>query len=131
MMTIRADLWVPGETISFDGFIGLIIIIHHMTVFSAIEPVVDATSQYFAKAIYKLFMRYGLCHIIVTDPDSKFKGQFKGMASLLKIKDHMCTRGHHDTIFVESFNRFLDSALTVYDNNRMSNMVFVEGTFTS
>ena len=75
-------------------------------------------------------MRYVLCHIIVTDPDSKFKGQFKGMASLLKIKHHMCARGHHDIILVERFNRFLNSALILFDNDRMSNMVFVEGAFT-
>ena len=44
MTTIHADLWVPGKTISFDGFIGLMIIICHRTGFSAIEPVVNTIS---------------------------------------------------------------------------------------
>ena len=43
----------------------------------------------------------------------------------------MCARGHHNTILVERFNCFLNSALIVFGNNRISNMVFIEGSFTS
>ena len=130
MMTIHTDLWVPGKTLSFDGYTGLMIIVCHMTGFAAIEPVIEATSESLAKAVYKIFMRYGLCHMIMINPDSKCKGRFKGMTALLTFQHHMCARGHHDTILVERFNRFLNSALTVFDNDRESNMVFIEGSFT-
>lgn len=90
------------------------IILCHMTGFTAIYPVVDAVSKSFA-----LYIRHSLYQIIVTDLDSKFKGQFKGMAALLKIQHHMYARVHHDTILVEGFNRFRSSAL--------SNMFLIEG----
>ena len=76
-------------------------------------------------------MRYGLCYMIVTNPDSKFKGKFKCMTTLLKDQHHMCARGRHDTILVERFHRFLNSSLTVFDNDQESNMVFIEGFFTA
>ena len=44
IMKIHADLWVPGNSSSFDGYISLMIILCHMTGFSAIEYVTNATS---------------------------------------------------------------------------------------
>jgi hypothetical protein len=69
-------------------------------------------------------------HLIITDPDSKFKGEFKEMTKLLKLKHHLVARGNHNAIFVERFNRFLNSGLRVFNNDRGTNRVFVEGAMT-
>ena len=73
--------------------------------FLVIEPMKELNSTGFKKDIYRLFMRYILCHIVVTDLDSKFKGEIYLMVGMLIIKHHMCARGHHDTIMIEQFNQ--------------------------
>ncbi len=127
MLTIHADAWVPGKTTSFNGYTGLMIVMCHMTGFAAIEPLKDMNSTTFAKAIYAIQLRYGLSHLLVIAADSKFKGEFLKASELLKIKLHPVARGNHDAIMVERFNRFLNSSLIVFNNDRKSNRVFLEG----
>jgi hypothetical protein len=126
-MTIHADLWVPGKTNSFEGYTGLMVVMCHMTGFVAIEPIKEANAKEFARATYKVQLRYGISHLLITDPDSKFKGVFANAAKLLKIKHHMTARGNHDAVLVERFNRFLNASLKVFNNDHETNRVFVEG----
>ncbi len=126
-LTIHADVWVPGKTTSFDGYVGLMIVMCHMTAFAAMEPLKDLNSTAFSKAIYAIQLRFGLSHMLVIDADSKFKGEFVKSAELLKIKLHKVARGNHDAIMVERFNRFLNSSMLVFNNDRRSNRVFLEG----
>ena len=127
MLTIHADAWVSGKTTTFDGYTGLLIVMCHMTGFTAIEPLKDMNSTTFAKAVYAIQLRYGLAHLLVIDADSKFTDEFINAAELLKIKLHPVARGNHDAIMVERFNRFLNSSLLVFNNDRKSNRVFLEG----
>jgi hypothetical protein len=99
----------------------------HMTGFVAIEPLKEMNSTSFAKAAYAIQLRYGLSHLMIINADSKFKGEFVKAAELLKIKLHPVARGNHDAIMVERFNRFLNSSLLVFNNDRKSNRVFLEG----
>jgi hypothetical protein len=126
-MTVHADVWVPGKTMSFDGFVGLMIIMCHMTGFAAIQPLRELNSTSFAKSVYTILLRYGLANMIVTDEDSKFKGEFKKAFKVLDIQHHLCAKGNHNAILVERFNRYLNAGLRVYDNDRGTNRVFVEG----
>jgi hypothetical protein len=126
-MTIHADLWVPGKTVSFDGTTGLMVVMCHMTGFTAIEPIREANAKEFAKAIYRVQLRYGLSHLLITDPDSKFNGVFTKAAEILKLQHHQTARGNHDAVLVERFNRFLNAALKVFNNDHETNRVFVEG----
>ena len=104
MNTIHANLWQPGKTISFDGHIALMIVLCHMTGFAALEPVKELNSKSFSKAIYTIQLRYGLAQLIITDDDSKLKGEFKEACKLLKINHHQAAKGRHETILVERFN---------------------------
>eukprot|EP00978_Attheya_sp_CCMP212_P042462 scaffold259032_cov47-Attheya_sp.AAC.1 len=52
------------------------------------------------------------------------------MTKLLKLKHHLVARGNHNAIFVELFNIFLNSGLRVFNNDRDTNRVFVEGAMT-
>jgi hypothetical protein len=127
-VTVHADAWVPGKTMSFDGYTGLMIVVCHMTGFAAIEPIKDMNSSSFAKAVYTILLRYGLAQCVITDPDSKFKGNFKeAFASTLKVNHHLSARGNHNAILVERFNRYLNTGLRVFNNDRETNRVCVEG----
>jgi hypothetical protein len=106
---------------------GLMIIMCQMTGFVAIKPLKEMNSTSFAKASYTIQLRYGLSHLMIIDADSKFKGEFVKAAELLKIKLHPVARGNHDAILVERFNRFLNSSLLMFNNDRKSNRVFLEG----
>jgi hypothetical protein len=94
------------------------IVVDHMTGFAAIEPIKEMNSSSFARSmVYVILLRYGLSHTVITDPDSKFKGQFKEAFATLKIHHHLSTRDHHGAILVERFNRFLNAGLQVFNND--------------
>ena len=130
MNTIHADLWSPGNITNFDGDKSLMIVTCHMTGFSAIEPVQDSNSKAFAKAVYKIMMRYGLANLIVTDPDSKFKKEFKSMCELLQIPHHLSSKGNHNAIIVERFNKFLNQGMRIFAEERGTPRVFLEAAET-
>ena len=130
-MTVHADAWVPGKITSHGGYIGLMIVVCHMTGFAAIQPMKVMDSSSFANAVYSILLRYGLSQLVITDPDSKFKGNFKeAFNTTLKIDHHMSARGNHNAILVERFNRYLNSGLRVFAGDRDTNSVFVEGAET-
>jgi hypothetical protein len=52
---VHADAWVPGKTMSFDGYIGLMIVVCHMTGFAAIEPIKEMNSASFASSVYTYY----------------------------------------------------------------------------
>eukprot|EP00978_Attheya_sp_CCMP212_P005354 scaffold11988_cov59-Attheya_sp.AAC.1 len=52
------------------------------------------------------------------------------MIKLLRVRHHPVARDHHDAIFVERFNRFLNAGLRVFNNDRGTNRVFIEGALT-
>jgi hypothetical protein len=120
-MTVHADAWVPGKTMSFDGNIGLMVIVCHMTGFAAIEPMKEMNSSSFAHAVYSILLRYGLPQLVITDPYSKFKGNFKEAFATLKIEHYLSARGNHNAILVERFNHYLNSGLRVFNNDREIN----------
>jgi hypothetical protein len=127
MLTKHADAWVPGKTTSFDSYTGLMIVMCHKTGFAAIEPLKDMNSRTFAKAMYATQLQYELAHMLVINADSKFKGEFIKAAKLLKIKRHPVAQGTHNTSIVKRFNRFLNLLILVFNNDRKSNHVFLEG----
>jgi hypothetical protein len=129
-VTVHANAWVPGKTASFDGYTGLMIVICHITGFAAIEPMKETNSSSFARAVYVILLRYGLSQSIITDPDSKFKGNFKEAFATLKIQHHLSARGNRNAILVERFNRYLNAGLRVFKNDRDTNRVFLEGAQT-
>jgi hypothetical protein len=84
----------------------------------------------FAKAVYRIMLRYGLSQMVIINQDLTFKGEFKAAFTLLKIKHHISARGNHNAIFVKCFNRYMNAGLRVFNNDRDTNRVFVEGAET-
>jgi hypothetical protein len=66
-----------------------------------LEPVSGANATTFASAIMKIQMRYGFCHTIVLDKDSKFFGVCREALDLLKINCHVLSGDNHNPMLVE------------------------------
>ena len=129
---IHADVYLPGDTQSYDGARGFMIVMDHMSSFVIMEPLSGAlNSTAFAKAIGKVMLTFGLAHTCVVDADSKFMAEFVETMAILKIKLHPLSRGNHDGMSVERFNRYLNAALTIFLSDRDSKAAFVEGAYMS
>jgi hypothetical protein len=89
MQCIHANAWVPGKTTSFQGLVGLMVVICHLTEFVTIEPLSYMNSTTFARSVYRIMLRYGIAQMVITDPESKFKGEFREAFQTLKIQHHM------------------------------------------
>ena len=70
-------------------------------------------------------------HTIVVDKDSKFRSVFAETADLLKINMHVLSGENHDGMIVERVDRFLNSCLTIFCNERGTVLVAQEGVFMS
>ena len=76
-------------------------------------PIQHATSSSFASGIMKIQLRFGLCHTIVLDKDSKFFGVCKEAIDLLQIYRHVLSGGNHNGMLVKCINRYLNKGLKI------------------
>jgi hypothetical protein len=90
-----------------------------MTGFVVIEPLKEMNSTSFVKASYAIQL-----HLMIIDADSKFKGEFVKAAELFENQTAPLARGNPNANMVECFNRFLNSFLLVFNNNRKTDHVF-------
>jgi hypothetical protein len=120
------DAYKAGNHASFEGDKAYVISCCRMTGFAAMEPIKHATSQTFASAVMKIQLRFGLCHTIILDKDSKFFGAFKEACDLLQNNRHILSGGNHNPMLVERVNRYLNKDLKVMTNERGSVRIAME-----
>jgi len=80
----------------------------------------------FAFAIMKILLRYGFCHTVVLDKDSKFFGVCREAIDLLKINCHVLSSANHNPMIVERVNRYLTKGLKIMCNKCDSVCVALE-----
>jgi hypothetical protein len=68
------------------------------------EPIQHANSKNFASGIMKIQLRYGFCHTIVLDKDSKFFGFGCKALELLHINCRVLSGNNHNPMIVEQVN---------------------------
>jgi hypothetical protein len=90
------------------------------------EPVQHANSKNFASAITKIQLRYGFCHTIVLDKDSKFYYVSCEAPDLLHINCYVLSGNNHNPMMVEHVNRYLTKGLKIITNERDSVRVALE-----
>lgn len=120
MHTLFADIYSVGTELNFDGTKNHLIACCGMTSFAVSEATADANAAAFAESLMKIQLRFGFCHTIVVDKDSKFRGVFAETADLLGINIHVISGENHDAMLVERVNRFLNKALAIYCTERGS-----------
>ena len=65
--------------------------------------------------------------MIIFDNNLKFKGEFPKVAEILNVECYQVSKGNHDVVMIKRFNQFLNASLTIFNSNRGTNWVFVEG----
>ncbi len=86
--------------------------------FSVMKPIQHANSKNFASGIMKIQLRFGCCHTIVLNKDSKFFGVFKEAVILLQINCHVLSGNNHNPMLVEQVNRYLNKGLKIMTNEQ-------------
>ncbi len=84
------------------------------------EPVANPSATMFASAIMKIQLRYGFCHTLVLDKDSKFFGVCLEALDLLQINCHVLSGGNHNPMLVKRVNRYINKGLKIMTNKRGS-----------
>jgi hypothetical protein len=91
-----------------------------MTGFASIEPIMHANAKNFASAIMKIQLRYGFCHTIILDKDSKFNSVCCEALDLLHINCHFLSGENHNPTMVECVSQYLTKGLKIMTNEHGS-----------
>ena len=90
------------------------------------EPITNANATTYASGIMKIILRYGFCHTVVLDKDSKFFSVCREALDLLNINCHVLSRGNHNPMIVEHINQYLNQGSRIMCNERELNRVALE-----
>jgi hypothetical protein len=125
-LVLHVDAYSAGVHTSFKGSHVYLAACCGMCTFGALEPISGANATLFASAIMKIQLRFGFCHTIVLDKDSKFFGVFKESLDLLKINTHMISGDNHNTMIIERLCRYFNKGLRIMTNERGTVHVVLE-----
>jgi hypothetical protein len=120
------DAYSAGKHMGYEGSECYLIGCCGMCSFACMEPITRASATTFASAIMKILLRYGFCHTIVLDKDSKFFGVCRKAIDLLKLNCHILSSKNHNPTIVERVNRYLMKGLKIMCNERDSVRVALE-----
>ena len=97
-----------------------------MSQFVVVVPVTNESSAILAENFFQhVLMKFGLCHLVVIDDGTPFKGAFVAMCKALALNYDILAKRNHKGLTVEHFHRFLNKAVTIAMEDRQSNDVFV------
>ena len=125
-LVLFIDAYSAGKHSSFDGSEVYLVACCGMTGFASMEPIQHANSKNFASGIMKIQLRYGFCHTVVLDKDSKFFGVCREALDLLQINCHVLSGDNHNPMIVERVNRYLTKGLKIMTNERDSVRIALE-----
>ncbi len=95
-----------------------------MCSFKILEPVTSANASTFASTIMKMQLRFGFCHTVVLDKNSKFFSAYRESLDLLKINCHVLLgNNHNDPMLLERLCWYFNKGLRIMTNKR--NLVHV------
>jgi hypothetical protein len=114
------DTYDAGKHSSFDGFYMFLVACCGMTGFASMEPIQHANSKTFVLAIMRTELRYGVCHTIILDKDSKFYSVCQEALDLLQINCHVLSGDNHNPMMVERINWYLAKGLKIMTNEQDS-----------
>ncbi len=95
------DAFAAGKHASYEGSECYLIGCCGMCGFACMEPITRASATTFASSIMKILLRYGFCHTIVLDKDSKFFGVCREAIDLLQINCHVLSSANHNPMIIK------------------------------
>ena len=75
-----------------------------------------------------VLLKFGICHLVILDDGSPFKGVFSAMCKALHINYEILAKRNHKGLLVKKFHRFLNKAITIAAEDRGTNDIFVAVT---
>ena len=125
-MVLHIDGYQAGSQQGFEDLNTYLIACCGMCSVAAMEPVSNPSATTFALAIMKIILRYGFCHTVVLDKDSKFLGICREALDLLQINCHILSGNNHNPKLVEHINRYLNAGLQIMTNEQDSVRIALE-----
>jgi hypothetical protein len=117
-LVLHVDTYIAGAHLGFEGSETYLVACCGMCTFGALKSMTGASATMFASAIMKIQLRYGFCHTIVLDKDSKKFGVCREALNLLKINCHILSGNNHNPMLVEQLCCYFNKGLTIMCNER-------------
>ena len=117
---------MPGKYTDSNGNMALMNAMCDMSQFVVVVPVTNESSSTLAENFFQhVLMKFGLCHLVVIDDGTPFKGAFVATCTTLDLNYDILTKRNHKGLTAKHFRRFLNKAVTIAMEDRQSNDVFV------
>ena len=72
-----------------------------------------------------VLLKFGMCHLVVIDDSTPFKGAFVAMCQALNLNYDIVAKCNHKGLSVEYFHRFLNKSVTIAAEERGTNDICV------
>jgi hypothetical protein len=118
ILVLHVNAYKAGTHLGFEGLQTYLVACCGMCTFGTLEPVTGASATTFASAIMKIQLRYGFCHTIVLNKDSKKFCVCRKAFDLLKINCHVLSGNNHNPMLVERLCRYFNKGLTIMCNEQ-------------
>ena len=93
-----------------------------MSQFVVVKPVTNESSATLTENDFQhVLMKFGLCHLVVIDHGTPFKGAFVAMCMDLNLNYDILAKRNHKGLTVEIFHHFLKKAATIVMEGRQRN----------
>ena len=116
---LHIDLWMPGKYIDNKGNMVLMNAMYNMSQFVVVVPVPDESLATLANYFFQHgLMKFGLCHLVVLDEDTPFKGDFVVTYKALKLNYNILAKRNYKRLSVGYFHRFLNKATAIAMEDR-------------
>ena len=123
---LHINLWTPGDHLDTNGYMVLMNTVCDTNQFVVIIPVPNESSAILASYFMQhVWMKLGLCHLVVLDDGSPFKGSFITRCKSLNLNHDFITKYNHEGLTAEQFHRFLNKSITIAVEERGINDIFV------
>ena len=105
---LHVNLWIPGDYLYTNSYMVLMNTVCDTNQFVIIIPVPNESSAILASYFMQhVWMKFGLCHLVVLYGSSIFKRTFIGMCQALNLYYNLLAKRNHMGITVEIFHRYL------------------------
>ena len=97
-----------------------------MTQFVIVVPVPNETTSTLAEYYMQyVLLKLGVCHLVILDDGSPFKGLFLTICKPLNVNYDILAKRDHKSLLVKKIHRLLNKAITIAAEDRGTNDIFV------
>jgi hypothetical protein len=90
-----------------------------MTQFVISTPAIGITAHELSTVfMQEVLVKVGFCIMVVVYDGNNFKGLFKEMCDIIKLRLHVIAKGNHQALCVDPFHAFLNKFVTITVNDR-------------